>query len=69
VGPPQSPAYAAYADFDFDIPVGENGDTYDRYIVRMQEMRQSLRIIDQAIGKIPAAHHGQGCESHEAAGG
>jgi NADH-quinone oxidoreductase subunit D len=45
--------YAAYADFDFDIPVGENGDTYDRYMVRMQEMRQSLRIIDQAIGKIP----------------
>ena len=46
--------YAAYADFDFEIPIGQNGDTYDRYIVRMQEMRQSLRIIDQAIGKIPA---------------
>jgi len=45
--------YAAYSDFDFEIPVGQNGDTYDRYIVRMQEMRQSLRIIDQAIGKIP----------------
>jgi len=41
--------YAAYADFDFEIPVGQNGDTYDRYMVRMQEMRQSLRIIDQAL--------------------
>jgi len=45
--------YSAYPDFDFEIPVGENGDTYDRYIVRMQEMRQSLRIIEQAVGKIP----------------
>ena len=46
--------YAAYADFDFEIPVGHNGDTFDRYMVRMQEMRQSLRIIDQAVGKIPS---------------
>ena len=38
--------YAAYQNFDFEIPVGQNGDTYDRYIVRMQEMRQSLRIIE-----------------------
>src|SRR6184192_277266 len=45
--------YAAYADFDFEIPTGQSGDTYDRYIVRMQEMRQSLRIIEQAVGKIP----------------
>src|SRR5439155_1220 len=45
--------YAAYSDFDFEIPTGQNGDTYDRYIVRMQEMRQSLRIIEQAVGKIP----------------
>ncbi len=45
--------YAAYKDFDFDIPVGTNGDTYDRYLVRMQEMRQSLRIIDQAVEGIP----------------
>lgn len=45
--------YAAYADFDFDIPVGESGDTFDRYMVRMKEMRQSLRIIDQAVAKIP----------------
>src|ERR1044071_5541665 len=45
--------YAAYSEFDFDIPTAQTGDTYDRYIVRMQEMRQSLRIIDQAVGKIP----------------
>jgi NADH-quinone oxidoreductase subunit D len=45
--------YAAYSDFDFEIPTGPNGDTYDRYLVRMQEMRQSLRIIEQAVGRIP----------------
>jgi NADH-quinone oxidoreductase subunit D len=45
--------YAVYKEFDFDIPVGTSGDTYDRYLVRMQEMRQSLRIIEQAVGKIP----------------
>ncbi|HET6891650.1 MAG TPA: NADH-quinone oxidoreductase subunit D, partial [Pyrinomonadaceae bacterium] len=45
--------YAAYADMDFDIPLGENGDTYDRYLVRLEEMRQSRRIIDQAMDKLP----------------
>jgi NADH-quinone oxidoreductase subunit D len=45
--------YAAYADFEFDIPIGETGDTYDRYMVRMEEMRQSTRIVAQAIDKIP----------------
>jgi NADH-quinone oxidoreductase subunit D len=45
--------YAAYAEFDFEIPTGENGDTYDRYLVRMAEMRQSLRIIEQAVHGIP----------------
>jgi NADH-quinone oxidoreductase subunit D len=45
--------YAAYSEFDFEIPTCANGDTYDRYLVRMQEMRQSLRIIEQAVGKIP----------------
>ena len=45
--------YAAYADFQFEIPVGEHGDTYDRYMVRIQEMRQSARIISQGIEKIP----------------
>ena len=45
--------YANYSDFDFEIPIGENGDTYDRYLVRMVEMRQSLRIIEQAVNGIP----------------
>src|SRR6202050_1337218 len=45
--------YANYNNFDFDIPTGENGDTYDRYLVRMAEFRQSLRIIEQAVDHIP----------------
>ncbi len=45
--------YSGYENFDFDIPTGENGDTYDRYLVRMEEMRQSLRIIQQAIDHLP----------------
>jgi NADH-quinone oxidoreductase subunit D len=45
--------YAAYADFEFDVPLGENGDTYDRYLVRMEEMRQSVRIIHQALDRMP----------------
>ena len=46
--------YAVYADFEFDIPVGGVGDTYDRYMVRLEEMRQSTRIVAQAVEKIPA---------------
>jgi NADH-quinone oxidoreductase subunit D len=45
--------YSLYEKFDFEIPTGENGDTYDRYLVRMAELRQSLRIIDQAVNSIP----------------
>jgi len=45
--------YSGYQNFEFEIPTGENGDTYDRYLVRMVEMRQSLRIIEQAVGAIP----------------
>jgi NADH-quinone oxidoreductase subunit D len=45
--------YANYKQFDFEIPTGKNGDTYDRYLVRMAEMRQSLRIIQQAVDGIP----------------
>ncbi|MFZ0297599.1 MAG: NADH-quinone oxidoreductase subunit D, partial [Candidatus Sulfotelmatobacter sp.] len=40
-------------NFDFEIPIGENGDTYDRYLVRMAEMRQSVRIIQQAVEALP----------------
>jgi NADH-quinone oxidoreductase subunit D len=45
--------YAAYAQFEFDVPLGKNGDTYDRYLVRMEEMRQSCRILEQAIAALP----------------
>ncbi|KAJ3173638.1 NADH dehydrogenase [ubiquinone] iron-sulfur protein 2 [Geranomyces variabilis] len=46
--------YDAYADMEFDIPVGTNGDCYDRYLCRVEEMRQSLRIIAQCLDKMPA---------------
>jgi NADH-quinone oxidoreductase subunit D len=46
--------YAAYDQYEFDIPTRETGDTYDRYIVRMEEMRQSNRICLQAVENIPA---------------
>lgn len=45
--------YSSYEKFDFDIPVGTNGDTYDRYLVRIAEMKQSVRIIRQAVEGIP----------------
>jgi len=45
--------YSIYDRFDFDIPVGKNGDCLDRYLVRMEEMRQSVKIIKQAIKQIP----------------
>lgn len=46
--------YSFYDRFKFEIPTGENGDCYDRYRVRMMEMRQSLSIIEQAVQQIPA---------------
>ncbi|MFY9555760.1 MAG: NADH-quinone oxidoreductase subunit D [Blastocatellia bacterium] len=45
--------YSAYPDFNFEIPIGENGDTYDRYLVRMEEMKQSAIIIEQALDGLP----------------
>nr|WP_295934983.1 NADH dehydrogenase (quinone) subunit D [uncultured Dyadobacter sp.] len=45
--------YSSYQDFEFDVPVGQNGDTYDRYMVRNEEMWQSLRIVEQAINNLP----------------
>jgi len=44
--------YDAYGEVEFDIPVGEKGDSYDRYLVRMEEMRQSIRIIEQCIARL-----------------
>jgi NADH-quinone oxidoreductase subunit D len=48
----KSQPYECYEEFDFNIPVGKSGDCYDRYLVRMEEMRQSMSIILQAIQKI-----------------
>ncbi|HEX8926755.1 MAG TPA: NADH-quinone oxidoreductase subunit D [Terriglobales bacterium] len=45
--------YSSYEDFEFDIPIGEHGDTLDRYLVRVEEMRQSVRIIRQAMQGLP----------------
>ena len=45
--------YFAYDRLSFDIPTGEHGDNYDRYLVRMEEMEQSMRIIEQALATIP----------------
>ena len=50
----RSQPYDAYADMDFDVPIGKNGDCFSRYLVRVEEMRQSLRIIRQCIEKMPA---------------
>ena len=49
----KSEPYSAYPEFDFEIPIGDKGDIYDRYIVRLAEMEQSLRIIEQACNKLP----------------
>jgi len=45
--------YSGYEQYEFEVPLGQNGDVYDRYWVRMMEFRQSLKIIDQALRKLP----------------
>ena len=50
----KSQPYDAYAEMDFDIPVGRHGDTYDRYLVRVEEMRQSNRIVEQCVAWLRA---------------
>jgi len=55
----KSQPYECYAEMDFDIPIGKNGDCYDRYCLRMEEMRQSVHIMRQCIAKLRAAD-GQG---------
>jgi NADH-quinone oxidoreductase subunit D len=45
--------YYDYETYDFEVPIGEHGDCYDRYLCRMEEMRQSVRILYQAMGRLP----------------
>ncbi len=49
--------YAIYDQLDFEIPVGSSGDNYDRYLCRMAEIEQSLRLVEQCLKKIPAGKH------------
>ena len=49
----KSEPYSAYPAFDFQIPIGDKGDVFDRYLVRILEMEQSLRIIEQALNQLP----------------
>ncbi len=51
----KSQPYECYAEMDFDIPIGKNGDCYDRYCLRMEEMRQSIRIMKQCCEKLMSA--------------
>lgn len=48
----KSEPYSLYEEFDFEVPIGQHGDVYDRYLVRIEEMRQSLRIIEQGMKKL-----------------
>ena len=50
----KSQPYECYNDFSFKIPVGKNGDCYDRYLCRMEEMRESVKIINECINKMPS---------------
>jgi NADH-quinone oxidoreductase subunit D len=50
----KSQPYECYSELDFDIPVGKNGDCYDRYLIRMEEMRQSVKIMQQCIALLNA---------------
>jgi NADH-quinone oxidoreductase subunit D len=47
-------SYLGYEQYDFDVPVGSVGDCFDRYLVRMEEMRQSVRILEQALDRLPS---------------
>lgn len=50
----KSQPYETYAELDFDVPIGKNGDSYDRYLIRVEEMRQSVKLIKQCVEKMPA---------------
>src|SRR5208283_1436388 len=61
--------YLCYPDLQFDVPVGSVGDCYDRYLVRMEEMRQSVRILHQCLDKIPGGFDNQSKEPVNVADG
>jgi NADH-quinone oxidoreductase subunit D len=50
----KSQPYEIYDRLDFDVPIGKNGDCWDRYLIRMEEMRQSLKIIEQCLNQMPS---------------
>lgn len=52
----KSRPYEVYDELDFEVPVGTSGDCYDRYLVRVEEMRQSIRIIYQCLDSMPTGH-------------
>ena len=58
----KSQPYECYADLTFEVPVGKNGDSYDRYLCRMEEMRQSSLLIDQCLEKLDGDLRGQPCK-------
>ncbi|MBW3098868.1 NADH-quinone oxidoreductase subunit D [Pseudohoeflea coraliihabitans] len=51
----RSQPYECYSEMDFDIPIGKNGDCYDRYLIRMQEMRESVKIMKQCVEQLMGA--------------
>ena len=52
--------YECYSEMEFDIPIGKNGDCYDRYLIRMKEMRESVRIMRQCVDHLLGDASGQG---------
>jgi NADH-quinone oxidoreductase subunit D len=60
----KSQPYECYAELDFDIPVGKNGDCFDRYLIRMEEMRQSIHIMKQCIERLNAEGPGPVVEAN-----
>jgi NADH-quinone oxidoreductase subunit D len=53
--------YSSYQDFDFTIPIGQSGDTYDRFCVRQAEVRESLKLIENALNNMPEGKHMADC--------
>lgn len=49
----KSQPYEVYGELDFDVPIGKHGDSYDRYLIRVQEMRESVKLINQCVEKMP----------------